>query len=121
MRVIFFTLINLLSSLGRFCQFPWSLVLGVGITVFMGGLHSIKADNLAPLGSGIMGFNAAIDSNPGTLLFHGGVAHNINDGDLTTSVDDFSGGADGGQGVSFVGILWSTLRPEQITNLTLSL
>jgi thrombospondin type 3 repeat protein len=82
---------------------------------------SIKADNLAPLGSGILGFNSAIDSSPGTMLFHGGVAHNINDNDLTTSVDDFSGGTDGGQGVSFVGIVWPSPRPEQITNLILSL
>src|SRR5580765_9017827 len=82
---------------------------------------SIKAANLAPLGSGIMGYNSAINSNPGTSLFHGGVAHNINDNDLNTSVDDFSGGTDGGQGVSFVGIIWPAPRPEQITSLTLNL
>ena len=83
--------------------------------------RSAKAENLAPLGNGILGFNSAINSSPGTLLFHAGAAHNINDGNLTTSVDDFSSGSDGGQGVSFVGILWLSPRPEQITNLTLSL
>jgi hypothetical protein len=79
------------------------------------------AANLAPLGSGIMGYNSTINTNPGTSLFHGGVAHNINDNDLNTSVDDYSGGSDGGQGVSFVGIIWPAPRPEQITSLTLSL
>lgn len=82
---------------------------------------SPKAANLAPLGTGIMGYSPAINTSPGTPLFHGGVAHNINDNDLSTSVDDYSGGTDGGQGVSFVGIIWPAPRPEQITTLTLSL
>src|SRR5262245_37410715 len=80
-----------------------------------------NAENLAVLGSGILGYNSAINSGPGTLLFHGGAAHNINDANLATSVDDFSAGSDGGQGVSFVGILWASPRPEQITGLTLNL
>jgi len=84
-------------------------------------LSYAKADNLAPLGTGIMGYNAAVDGNPGTPLFHAGAARNINDNNLATSVDDYSGGSDGGQGVSFVGILWSSLRSEQITNLTLTM
>jgi len=80
------------------------------------------ADNLAPLGTGIMGFSASIaETNLGTLLFHAGTAGNINDNNLNTSVDDYSGGTDGGQGVSFVGVLWPSLRTEQITNLTLSI
>jgi hypothetical protein len=82
---------------------------------------SLKAANLAPLGTGIIGYNSAINTGPGTFLFHGGVAHNINDNDLATSVDDYSGGTDGGQGVSFVGIIWPAPRPEQITSLTLNL
>jgi Bacterial TSP3 repeat len=82
---------------------------------------SLNAANLAPLGTGIMGYSPAINSGPGTPLFHGGVAHNINDNDLSTSVDDYSGGTDGGQGVSFVGIIWPAPRPEQITTLTLNL
>jgi hypothetical protein len=81
-----------------------------------------SADNLAPLGTGIMGFTASVlETNLGTLLFHGGVAGNLNDNNLSTSVDDYSGGSDGGQGVSFVGVLWPSLRTEQITNVTLSL
>jgi hypothetical protein len=83
--------------------------------------RSARADNLAPLGNGILGYNSAINSGPGTLLFHAGAAHNINDGNPATSVDDFSAGSDGGQGVSFVGIVWLTPRPEQITSLTLNL
>ena len=108
-----------ITLLSRCSRFTSSGLVVLPITLFIIG--SVKADNLAPLGSGIMGFNSAINSCPGTPLFHGGVAHNINDNDLTTSVDDFSGGTDGGQGVSFVGIVWPSPRPEQITGLTLSL
>jgi hypothetical protein len=38
---------------------------------------SLRAANLAPLGTGIMGYTSTINSGPGTSLFHGGVAHNI--------------------------------------------
>src|SRR5262245_14357084 len=93
--------------------------IAIGLILFI--TFSLSGANLAPLGTGIMGYNSAINSGPGTPLFHGGVAHNINDNDLSTSVDDFSGGTDGGQGVSFVGIIWPAPRPEQITSLTLSL
>ena len=97
-----------------------ALTAAIALLLTMAG--PARADNLAPLGSGIMGFAASVvETNLGTLLFHGGVAGNINDNNLNTSVDDYSGGSDGGQGVSFVGVLWPSLRTEQITNLTLSL
>lgn len=80
-----------------------------------------SANNLAPLGSGILGFTAAVDGNPGTLWFHAGLATYINDGNPNTHVDDYSAGDDKGQGVSFVGILWPTVRYEPIQNLTLTL
>jgi hypothetical protein len=83
-------------------------------------LHS-RAANLAPLGTGILGYNSAVNGSAGTLLFHAGVPHNINDENLATVVDDFSGGSDGDQGASFVGIVWASARPEQFTGLTLSL
>src|ERR1043165_8384991 len=87
---------------------------------WLGGREA-QAGDLAPLGPSILGYTAAVDSKPGTPLFHAGTAANINDGDLTTHVDDFSGGADQGQGVTFVGILWPNLRWEQISNLTLTM
>jgi len=97
-----------------------SVAVRLALLLSVAGVAS--ADNLAPLGNGIMGFTASVtDTNLGALLFHGGVAGNINDNDLNTSVDDFSGGTDGGRGVSFVGVLWPSLRTEQITNLTLYL
>ncbi len=80
-----------------------------------------EAINLAPLGTGILGYQAAVDSSPGTPLFHAGGASAINDQDTTTHVDNFSGGSDGGQGVSFVGITWRSTRYEQISTLTLTL
>lgn len=58
------------------------------------GINSLKADNIAPLGRGILGYTAAVDSSPGTLLFNAGTAAAINDGDPGTHVDDFSAGAD---------------------------
>ncbi len=79
------------------------------------------AANLAPLGTGIMGFAPAVDSSPGTPWFNAGAPSAINDQDLNTHVDDYSGGADGGQGVSFVGVTWRSIRYEQITSLTLTL
>jgi len=106
---------------------PASLVSRIARHIFVAAIilfpavQLARADNLAPLGSGIMGFNSAINTNLGTMLFHGGVRQNINDQNLSTSVDDFSGGSDAGQGVSFVGIVWGSLRTEQFTSLTLSL
>jgi hypothetical protein len=116
MRAICLRLLSPASLLNRIARYLFV----TGIVLFP-ALQLAHADNLAPLGSGIMGFNSSINTNLGTLLFHGGVPHNINDQDLSTSVDDFSGGSDAGQGVSFVGIVWAGLRTEQITNLTLSL
>lgn len=76
--------------------------------------------NLAPSGSGIMGFiDSDTSPNLGTVYFHGGNQAAINDGLFDATVDTFSGGSDGGQGVGFVGVLWPSLRAEQITNLTL--
>jgi hypothetical protein len=106
---------------------PASLLNRIARYLFVAGiilfpaLQLARAVNLAPLGSAIMGFNSGINTNLGTLLFHGGVPHNINDENLSTSVDDFSGGSDAGQGISFVGIVWPGLRTEQFTSLTLSL
>src|SRR5215467_8686849 len=105
-----------MSPLPRRCR---AIAVAVVLMLFIS--FSLRAVNLAPLGTGIMGYTSAINSGPGTSLFHGGVAHNINDNDLSTSVDDYSGGTDGGQGVSFVGIIWPAPRPEEITTLTLSL
>jgi hypothetical protein len=79
------------------------------------------AENLAPLGSGILGYQAAVDNTPGTLLFHVGTAGNINDNDATTRVDNWSAGSDQGQGISFVGVIWPSVRYEQVTTLTLTL
>ncbi len=92
----------------------------VGVVVISRGS---LADNIAPLGRGILGVNNAVDSDAGTTYFHAGVAAAINDGDETTRVDNYFGDppTDGGQGVSFVGIIWPSLRYESIKTLTLDL
>ena len=79
------------------------------------------AANIAPEGAGIMGFNDAIDADAGTSYFQAGVLSHINDTFLGTRVDDWSNGTDGGQNVSFVGVVWTSLRYEEITTLTLTL
>src|SRR5215472_15536594 len=81
----------------------------------------LRAGDIALFGTGIMGYQAAVDSTPGTLLFHAGTAAAINDGDLGTHVDNYSGGSDNGQGVSFVGVVWPSIRYEQIQTITLTL
>lgn len=68
-----------------------------------------------------MGVKAAIDNGPGTSLYASGLLGNINDGDPTTRVDNWSNGTDGGRGVSYVGIVWPVIRYEQITSLALTL
>lgn len=84
------------------------------------GIATLQAANLAPLGEGIIGVNAAVDDTPGRLLFHGsGTA--INDENPNNSVDNWSGGSDGGWGISFVGVLWPEVRYERIDALTLTL
>jgi len=81
----------------------------------------VSAANLAPLGTGIMGFNDAVDADAGTSYYQAGVLSHINDTYLGTRVDNWSNGADGGQSVSFVGVLWAAPRYESITSLTLTL
>lgn len=82
---------------------------------------NIVPDNLAFLGTGIMGTKAALDSGPETevTLFHAGVAGNINDGDLHTSVDTYNG--DGSSTVSFVGVVWDSPLTVPIARLELTL
>ncbi|HVY72305.1 MAG TPA: binary toxin-like calcium binding domain-containing protein [Verrucomicrobiae bacterium] len=80
-----------------------------------------RADNIAPLGSGIIGVNDAIDGDAGTPVSNAGAPANINDGDLDSHVDNYSGGTDKGQTNSFVGILWPATRYEQLNTLTLTM
>jgi len=75
--------------------------------------------NLAMLGTGIMGVNDAVDTDPGTPYFQAGVLANINDGDPLTRVDTWNGG--GLETASYVGILWDVPLTRTVTNLTLTL
>ena len=87
----------------------------------LGMAGSVQAANIALEGSGILGFNDAIDEDAGTQYFQAGVLAHINDGLLGTRVDNWSNGADQGQNVSFVGVLWPSPRFERITKLILTL
>lgn len=80
-----------------------------------------SAANIALEGTGILGVNSAVNSEPGTLRFNGGVRANINDGNDLTRVDNWFGnaGTDMGQAFSFVGIVWNGMRYDTITTLTL--
>jgi hypothetical protein len=74
--------------------------------------------NIASLGTGILGTKATIDDGLETPVFNAGSAENINDGNLTTRVDTFGGGADT---ASFVGILWNAPITNPIVSLDLTL
>ncbi len=80
---------------------PW---LAIITSLLLAWPEPAWAQNIASAGTAILGYQAAGDGSPGTLSFHVGTAANINDGDLTTRVDNWSGGSDQGQSVSFVGI-----------------
>lgn len=83
--------------------------------------QSAQAENLAPYGTGLLGFQNEVDGSPGTEYYHAGQARDIIDGNPDTHVDNWSNGDDQGQGVSFVGVRWPTMRYEQITGLTLTI
>ncbi|MEO8351839.1 MAG: PEP-CTERM sorting domain-containing protein [Chthoniobacteraceae bacterium] len=82
-------------------------------------LSNALADNIAPEGFGAIGVNVAIDSNFGTPLEHAGVASNINDLNLNSSVDTFNGG--GTETFSYVGVLYNAPRTDLIVSLTLNI
>ncbi len=79
--------------------------------------------NAALTGTGIMGINDAVDGDAGTPRLHAGLAAYINDGDLTTHIDNWfgEGDTDLGQSVSFVGVTWPAPLPNYAKSLTLTL
>ena len=81
----------------------------------------LSAVNIAPEGTGILGVNDAIDGDAGIAQFNAGVAANINDENLLTSVDTWSGVLHNDKPVSFVGVVWPSKRYEPITDLSLTL
>jgi hypothetical protein len=87
----------------------------------LGVALSVAADNIAPQGSAILGVKSAVDTTPGISLYQSGMLVNINDMDPSSRVDNWSGGSDGGRGVSYVGIIWPVMRYEQFTSLSLTL
>ena len=54
----------------------------------LGLAASAQSANIAPEGSGILGFNDAIDADAGTQYFQAGALAHINDGLLGTRVDN---------------------------------
>ncbi len=100
-----------------------SLLAGLLVCAITGwpGLSRSQTTDIALQGVGLLGFQGAVDSTPGTLYFHVGSAVDINDGDLTTHVDNWSGGVRGTNGVSFVGIVWPTVRWESVSSVTVTM
>src|SRR5690242_8567778 len=97
------------------CFHKTGSLLAVGVALGIAGgplLIQAQTTDLALQGAGIMGFQGAIDSTPGTYFIHAGLASAVNDGDSTSHVDDWSGGARGTNGVSFAGVVWPTMRWE---------
>ena len=75
--------------------------------------------NIAPEGAGIIGVNNLVDADAGTPRANAGVPANIRDGNLSTRVDNWFGGNT--DIYSYVGIVWPTLRYDDIHSLTLTL
>ncbi len=73
-------------------------------------------DNIALIGTGIIGTNDAADSDAGTPLEHAGTAQTINDSDFTSRVDTFGGA----EGFSFVGVEWDTPRERPVDRVALT-
>ena len=88
----------------------------------MGLPEGVSAANIAPLGTGILGVNGAVNNEPGTPRFNAGIAANINDADVGTRVDNWfgDGATDQGKAFSYVGILWPSMRYEDVKTLQLT-
>ncbi|MBL9169436.1 MAG: hypothetical protein JNN07_16975 [Verrucomicrobiales bacterium] len=97
------------------------LLLALGLAA--SGVLPVEALNLAPRGQAVLGVNNAIDVDAGTPRFNAGALANINDEQPDTHVDTWFGnaGTDRGQGISFVGIVWTIPRVETIDSLVLTL
>jgi hypothetical protein len=107
---------------------PRSLSAGLLACALAGwpGLNRAQTSDIALQGVGILGFQGAIDSSPGTPYYHVGTAADINSGttndvDEANEVDNWSGGVKGTNGVSFVGIVWPVPRWESVQNLTVTM
>ncbi len=79
---------------------------------------SSHAVNIAPLGSGLMGSNDATLNDAGSSHFANGTLANIRDSNLTTRVDNFQVNQPANVN-GFVGVSWTTARPEAVKTLTL--
>ncbi len=79
----------------------------------------LDAANIAPEGIGIFGYHSEVNADPGSDYVHAGSEANINDENPATTVDTF--GHDGAQNFSFVGILWSEARTDEVVSLRLTL
>jgi hypothetical protein len=82
-------------------------------------LASSVPTNIAPLGKGILGTKPDLESGSETEVpvFNSGSADNINDDNLRTRVDTYSGPP----ALSYVGILWTEPVTKEIVDLGLTL
>jgi hypothetical protein len=92
----------------------------IAATGFACGVSTASAVNIAPLGTGRLGVNLAIDSSYGTPIANSGATTLINDGLFNNGVDTFNT-ANSTATVSFVGITWATPRLDNIVTLTLTM
>jgi hypothetical protein len=94
----------------------------VSIFGALASTNGFTSPDIALQGTAILGVKDAVDGSLGTPRVHAGVAASINDGNPSTRVDNFFGGGGITNGpVSYVGVLWPSVRSDQITNLTLTL
>lgn len=91
------------------------LVLATGLLLAGSG----QGANIAPLGTAILGVNAAIDATTGTPHVNAGTLANLTDGKLNTRADTWF--AENLDTYSYVGVLWRSPRFDEIGSLTLTL
>lgn len=76
-------------------------------------------NNVALLGTGILGTRELVESGAETMFFNAGTSANINDGNLTTRVDTWNGISL--DSASYVGIVWTTPLTRAVEKLDLTL
>ncbi|MES2705608.1 MAG: hypothetical protein V4726_03295 [Verrucomicrobiota bacterium] len=104
-----------------FPQLPLAAVLLAPSLAFLQPQTAFSA-NIAGDGLGIFGLNNAADGDAGQETTHAGQSPTaVNDNSLTTRVDGWMNGSDGGQDFAYVGVQWSAPRTDTVTALTLTL
>lgn len=90
------------------------------VVLMIGCSVTANAAAIAQEGIAIFGVSTGVSPDPGTEYVHAGVATNVNDENLGSSVDTFNNPGPVGDS-SYVGVVFPELRTDQIVSLTLDI